>query len=611
MNRLLRISFLTSLCIALTLNAQVPNSFTYQAVIRMADGSILSSSSIIKVQISIINTSEFGEEVYVEDHLTSSNKNGLITLAIGEGNILVGDFSLINWTDGPYFVKTEIDPYGGEDYILSSTTQLLTVPYAMHAKSAELVEFNNVIGMPESITGNYSDLIEKPNIKDSITIYTSNLVPIPEGTSDGDLLYWDNNKWNTLAMGLDGQVLSSVRGKLVWKDPVASSPTEGSLYEKGDVFYEYGVPIGVVIESSQVGQYAKILSLYEYTVAWDINGHVELTNADNANNGILNMNVIKNSSNVISSYPAFSVCEELGNGWYLPALNELLTITDNREELSLKLAETNGATSLNGKLYWTSTEAQQTLALVTVLSDTTITMTEEFFNVFELDFSHLFDENGTIPIDLNPMGSDSLFVAGSSFKARKYQPLKVRPIRYLSWAEMNSKPVSKIEYKIGDVYPSIDNAEGVVIEIWNSGLNGKIIAANQDSLAWSLESSLNNATSLSDGSINKAALKSYDITLTTFPAFRWCIDKGEKWYLPARTELISIYNNIEKINNGLMSLSGAIELKTGATTDDVLYWSSSEINDTKAFIINFKESGVEYGDSIKTNKALVRSIRTF
>ena len=36
-----------------------------------------------------------------------------------------------------YFSKTETDPKGGNSYTISGTSQLQSVPYALHAKTAE------------------------------------------------------------------------------------------------------------------------------------------------------------------------------------------------------------------------------------------------------------------------------------------------------------------------------------------------------------------------------------------------------------------------------------------------------------------------------------------
>ena len=107
------------------------------------------------MQISILKTSISGSSVYTETHLQSTNANGLVSLEIGTGNT-TGDFSSINWSNDTYFVKTETDPTGGTNYTISGTSQLLSVPYALHAKTAEtaLSVTNDLINDADSVVGN-------------------------------------------------------------------------------------------------------------------------------------------------------------------------------------------------------------------------------------------------------------------------------------------------------------------------------------------------------------------------------------------------------------------------------------------------------------------------
>ena len=118
--------------------AQAPEKMSYQAVVR--DGSnALVSSTAVGMQISILQGSASGTAVYVETQTPTSNANGLVSLEIGAGTVVSGTFNTIDWANGPYFIKTETDPTGGTSYTITSTSQLLSVPYALHAKTAESV----------------------------------------------------------------------------------------------------------------------------------------------------------------------------------------------------------------------------------------------------------------------------------------------------------------------------------------------------------------------------------------------------------------------------------------------------------------------------------------
>jgi len=91
------------------------------------------------MQISILQGSASGTAVYVETQTPTTNANGLTSIEIGGGTVLSGNFSTINWANGPYFVKTETDPdgtTGGIYYTITGTSQLLSVPYALYAANA-------------------------------------------------------------------------------------------------------------------------------------------------------------------------------------------------------------------------------------------------------------------------------------------------------------------------------------------------------------------------------------------------------------------------------------------------------------------------------------------
>jgi hypothetical protein len=119
------------------LNAQAPQKMSYQAIIRDGENKLLTTAGV-GVRISILQGSPTGTVVYQEIFIPVpvTNENGLLTIEIGEGVAISGVFSDIDWSAGPYFLMNEIDPGGGTSYSLTSTTQLLSVPYALYAEHA-------------------------------------------------------------------------------------------------------------------------------------------------------------------------------------------------------------------------------------------------------------------------------------------------------------------------------------------------------------------------------------------------------------------------------------------------------------------------------------------
>ncbi len=115
--------------------AQSPDKMSYQAVIRNSSNKLVANTAV-GMRVSILQTSATGTAVYVETQKPTTNLNGLASIEIGSGIVVSGTFATIDWSKGPYFIKTETDPAGGTSYTISGTSQLLSVPYALYAKTA-------------------------------------------------------------------------------------------------------------------------------------------------------------------------------------------------------------------------------------------------------------------------------------------------------------------------------------------------------------------------------------------------------------------------------------------------------------------------------------------
>jgi uncharacterized protein (TIGR02145 family) len=137
------LSFLVTTCVF----AQSPQKMSYQAVIRDADNNLVTSHDV-GMQISILQGSSSGTPVYVETQTPTTNANGLVTIEIGGGTAVMGTFKGVDWSIGSYFIKTEIDLSGGTNYTVIATSQILSVPYALYAKTSE-----NVINVTISFIG--------------------------------------------------------------------------------------------------------------------------------------------------------------------------------------------------------------------------------------------------------------------------------------------------------------------------------------------------------------------------------------------------------------------------------------------------------------------------
>ena len=167
-------TLITTILLAASIFAQAPEKMSYQAVIRNSSEELVINTQI-EMQISILQGWESGIAVYVETQTPTTNANGLVSIEIGEGTTSY-DFSNIDWANGPYFIKTETDPTGGSIYTITGTSQFMSVPYALHAKTAE-----NVTGNINEIDPIYT-ASEAANITNLDILNLSNL----SGNNTGD-----------------------------------------------------------------------------------------------------------------------------------------------------------------------------------------------------------------------------------------------------------------------------------------------------------------------------------------------------------------------------------------------------------------------------------------
>ncbi|MFC4165531.1 beta strand repeat-containing protein [Epilithonimonas zeae] len=116
-------------------SAQAPEKMSYQAIIRNNTGQLLTNQNVA-VRVSVLQGSAAGTSVYSERITGTTNVNGLVSMEIGSGTVLSGTFNTINWGGNSYYLKTETDPTGGTNYTITGTSQLLSVPYALYAKSS-------------------------------------------------------------------------------------------------------------------------------------------------------------------------------------------------------------------------------------------------------------------------------------------------------------------------------------------------------------------------------------------------------------------------------------------------------------------------------------------
>ncbi|VXB65316.1 hypothetical protein [Maribacter litoralis] len=169
--------------------AQFNEKISYQAVIRSVEGEILVKSPV-GVKIAIVHQDTNGSRVYEETHALVTNENGLVTMQIGAGNVLLGNFSTIEWSNGPFYIETQMDLTGGTDYSITGLTELLSVPYALYAKTA---------GAVASTNSNYQNNADIVSFENNRNINENDINNTIECTQTASLILISN--FNSMAIG--------------------------------------------------------------------------------------------------------------------------------------------------------------------------------------------------------------------------------------------------------------------------------------------------------------------------------------------------------------------------------------------------------------------------
>lgn len=166
------------LAFAAALQAQSPQAINYQAVVRTASGDIIPNQNV-SFRIGILQGSPSGTSVYSESHNATSNGYGLVNLQVGNGTLISGNFGSIDWGNGPFYFKVELDAAGGSNYTLMGTSQLLSVPYALYAENA-----GGSIGDEDQDSTNELQTLSITG--DSLHISDGNTVFIQDDVDDAD-----------------------------------------------------------------------------------------------------------------------------------------------------------------------------------------------------------------------------------------------------------------------------------------------------------------------------------------------------------------------------------------------------------------------------------------
>jgi len=117
-------------------SSDASSRINYQFTIRDASNNLVANQSV-GIEVSILQGSETSPSVYSEVFMPSTNVNGLATIEIGGGSNPTGNYNTIDWSKGPFFLKTRVRLPNAKTYSITGTSKFLSVPYALNAKKAD------------------------------------------------------------------------------------------------------------------------------------------------------------------------------------------------------------------------------------------------------------------------------------------------------------------------------------------------------------------------------------------------------------------------------------------------------------------------------------------
>ena len=549
-----------ALLLTLSSFAQAPEKMSYQAVIRGANNALVTNQQI-GMQISILQGST---AVYEETQTLTSNPNGLVSLEIGKGTIVSGIFSSIDWSADMYFIKIETDPTGGTNYTITGTSQLLSVPYALYAKTSSDTE---AVAANTAKVG-YTDALVSANTSDIAT----NTTNIATKVSITDIV-------DDLTTGGTTAPLSAEQGKVL----------------KGLVDSSVNIVVEDVLTSSSTINALSANQGRELKGLINTNTNNILTNTSDIANAVMT-----SGDQTVAGIKTFSnpiVSDVTGN------------LTGN--------VTGNAGTVTNG-VYTTSS--------VTALSDVTDVGSGAIITGAERAKLATIESSADVTDATNVTAAGALMDSEvndlAGIKAVTVSTLQVKPSEG-AFADGDKTKLDGITiHFIGESYGG-----GIVFFVYDGGQHG-LIAATADrgnslqriaGVPW-FGGSYTNTRARADGI--GAGLKNTAIIIADqvpeventgiFNDFaatlcnEYSVTEGDvtygDWYLPSKYELDKMYLNKETINDAAL-LNGGSKFLTN------LYWSSTENGYYSAWRQNFAD-GSQYSNS-KSFPANVRAVRAF
>ncbi len=220
-----------AITISLFLKAQVPGTISYQSVLTDGEGVVLVSKQVA-IKIGIKGYSDRGDDLgydYYERHVTTTSSNGVMTIFIGAGEVLLGDFSKIDWSSEDRKLSFEIDIAGNGNYTISGTSTISSVPYALRAAVSDSLAFGEQDPLFTASPAYDITALDIVKWNTSVVVEGNTSTVLPVGGINGQILSTDGNgvyRWIDI---LDDQTATEVA--FTATENIAATSVQAALAE--------------------------------------------------------------------------------------------------------------------------------------------------------------------------------------------------------------------------------------------------------------------------------------------------------------------------------------------------------------------------------------------
>jgi hypothetical protein len=309
---------LTFLVLPLFLIAQVPAGIQYQAVVRDGNGDPMLNTAV-QFRFTIENNAG-SQTYYSERHSLSSNALGGISLVIGDGTVISGNFNNIDWAGGDVRVRVEMDPAGGQNFSPFGMTSFQSVPYAIYAEKAHSLEDSNGDDwFPEddrdeqtlTVNGNQlaisngnsvvlptgsggdnwgSQVVETNSSLQGDGTISSPLKITSQGASNGDVLKWNGTNWvpqddngvmytEGTGININGTVIAAENTQPIWnanqlqsRNVSGAAPSSGQVLKwDGSIWAPAADNGGSYTEGTGINIVGTVISAENTVAQWNAN----------------------------------------------------------------------------------------------------------------------------------------------------------------------------------------------------------------------------------------------------------------------------------------------------------------------------------------------------